>query len=247
MRGDDFGMCHAVNEGVATAFRDGIVTMSSAMAVGPWFGEAAEFARDLAIPVGVHQALTCEWDYFRWRPVTGGPSLTRSDGTFYPSVELAQQHVQFDDAVAELTAQIGLFRSAGLSPDYLDHHMGSTIPAAYTEVSARTGVPFLYSDEITGRLASYSELSPRDASGKRAWLVGYLRGLTPGVHLLVSHPGVPSAELESLTGPDSEPYRWAADYRRSDLELLTDPDIRALIEQLGIRLCSLPEALAGPA
>jgi chitin disaccharide deacetylase len=243
VRGDDFGMCHAVNQGIAIAFRDGIVTTSSAMAPCPWFGEAVEIARELRIPLGVHQTLTCEWDYFRWRPVTGGPSLTGADGTFFGSVELAQQHVQFEDAVRELVAQVGLFRSAGLRPDYLDCHMGSTLPAAYAEVSAQAGVPFLYSDEISGRLASYCELSPRDAGGKKAWLAGYLRGLGPGVHLLVSHPAVPSSELESLTGPDSVPYRWAAEYRLSDLEVLTDPDISALIDQLGIRLCSLPEAL----
>jgi len=57
---------------------------------------------------------------------------------------------------------------------------------------------------------------------------------------------VPGSELESLTGPDSVPYLWAADYRVSDLEVLTDPEVRAMIDQLGIRLCSLPEAL-GPA
>jgi chitin disaccharide deacetylase len=245
VRGDDFGMCHAVNQGIAAAFRDGIVTTSTAMAPCPWFGEAAEIAKDLRIPLGVHQTLTCEWDYFRWRPVTSGVSLTAADGTFFPSVELAQQHVQFDDAVRELLAQVGLFRSAGLSPDYLDCHMGSTLPAAYAEVSAQAGVPFLYSDEISGRLASYSELSPRDAGGKKEWLAGYLHGLGPGVHVLVSHPAVPSSELESLTGPDSVPYRWAAEYRLSDLEVLTDPDVSALIDQLGIRLCSLPEALAG--
>lgn len=247
MRGDDFGMCHAVNQGIAIAFRDGIVTTSSAMAPCPWFAEAVEIARDLRIPIGVHQTLTCEWDYFRWRPITSGHSLTGPDGTFRPSVELAQQHVEFDDAVRELLAQVGLVRSAGLSPDYLDRHMGSTLPAAYAEVSTETGVPFLYSDEISGRLASYSELSPRDASGKKAWLIGYLRQLGPGVHLLVSHPAVTSSELESLTGPDSVPYRWAAEYRLSDLAVLTDPEIGALIHQLGIRLCSLPEALGDQA
>ena len=247
VRGDDFGMCHAVNQGIAAAFREGIVTTSSAMAPCPWFGEAVEIAKDLRIPLGAHQTLTCEWDYFRWRPITGGLSLTGADGTFLPSVELAQRHVQFDDVVRELLAQVGLFRSAGLSLDYLDYHMGSTLPAAYAEVSDQTEVPFLYSDEISGRLSSYSELSPRDANVKKAWLVGYLRGLGPGVHMLVSHPAVPSSELESLTGPESVPYRWAAEYRLSDLEVLTDPEVSALIDQLGIRLCSLPEALAGTA
>jgi hypothetical protein len=70
-------------------------------------------------------------------------------------------------------------------------------------------------------------------------------GLVPGTHLLVCHPGVDSSELDSLTGPDSVPYRWAAEYRLADREVLLDPQVRGLIGDLGIRLCSLPEALAG--
>lgn len=245
VRGDDFGMCHAVNEGIRRAFTEGIVTTASTIAPCPWFGEAVEIARDTGIPLGAHQTLTCEWDYFRWRPLTDGPSLTGADGTFRPSVEQARQQVQHGDVVRELLAQVDRFRSARLNLDYLDHHMGSALPAAYAEVSAHAGVPFLYSDEVRRRLVGISELSPRDAAGKKAWMQGYLRGLVPGAHLLVCHPGVASSELDCLTGPDSAPYRWAAEYRVSDLEILTDPEVRALIDELGITLCSLPKALVG--
>lgn len=245
VRGDDFGMCHAVNEGILHAFADGIVTTASAMAPCPWFGEAMKITKSLGIPVGAHQTLTCEWDYFRWRPLTSGPSLAGADGTFRPSVELAMQHLDHHDAVTELLAQVDAFRSAGVSLDYLDWHMGSAVPAAYAEVSELTGVPFLYSDEVSGQLASVSELSPRGAAGKKAWMVGYLSGLAPGTHLLICHPGVTSSELESLTGPESVPYRWAAEYRVSDLDVVTDPDVRELIDDLGIALCSLPETLSG--
>jgi YdjC-like protein len=244
VRGDDFGMCHAVNEGIRRAFTEGIVTTSSTMAPCPWFGEAVKIATELRIPLGAHQTLTCEWDYFRWRPLTDGPSLAGPDGTFRPSVELAQQHVSHDEVVRELLAQVQRFGSSGIALDYLDHHMGSTLPAAYAEVSELTGVPFLYSEAIRQQLVSFSELSPRDAAGKKDWLLGYLRHLAPGAHLLVCHPAVASSELESLTGPDSVPYRWAAEYRLSDLAVLTDPDVRQLIFDLGITLCSLPEALS---
>jgi predicted glycoside hydrolase/deacetylase ChbG (UPF0249 family) len=244
VRGDDFGMCHAVNEGIKRAFTEGIVTTASAMAPCPWFGEAAKIAKDIGIPVGAHQTLTCEWDYFRWRPLTDGPSLSGADGTFHVSVELASEHVRHADAVRELLAQVDRFRSAGLSLDYLDHHMGGSVPAAYAEVSELTGVPFLYADEIRRRLMSISELSPRDAAGKKAWMLNYLRGLRPGAHLLICHPAVQSAELESLTAPGSVPYRWAAEYRLSDLAVLTDPEVRELIGSLGITLCTLGQLLS---
>jgi predicted glycoside hydrolase/deacetylase ChbG (UPF0249 family) len=237
-------MCHAVNDGIRLAFSDGIVTTSSTMAPCPWFGEATKIAKEAGIPLGAHQTLTCEWDYFRWRPLTHGPSLAGPDGTFRPSVELAKQHVKHDEVVSELLAQVERFRSAGISLDYLDHHMGPTLPAAYAEVSDRTGVPFLYSDAVRSRLASVSELSPRDATGKKEWMLSYLSQLSPGAHVLVCHPAVASSELESLTGPDSVPYRWAAEYRLSDLSVLTDKDVMARISELGIALCSLPEALS---
>jgi hypothetical protein len=242
VRGDDFGMCHAINEGIQRAFTEGIVTTASAMAPCPWFGEAAKITKDTRIPVGAHLTLTCEWDYFRWRPLTDGPSLGGADGTFRPSVELAREHVQHREVVRELLAQVDRFRSAGLSLGYLDHHMGPVLPAAYPQVSELTGVPFLYADEVRGGLVSISELSPRDAAGKKGWMLGYLRGLVPGAHLLICHPGVDSPELESLTGPDSVPYRWAAEYRLSDLDVLTDPDVSELIGRLGITLCPFPAA-----
>ncbi len=213
------------------------------MAPCPWFGEAIKIAKEAEIPLGAHQTLTCEWDYFRWRPVTDGPSLAGPDGTFRPSVEEARQHVRHDEVVAELVAQVGTFASAGIGLDYLDQHMGPTLPAAYAEVSERTSVPFLYSGQVSGQLASVSELSPREADGKRDWTLGYLSELGPGAHLLVSHPAVASSELESLTGPGSVPYRWAAEYRLSDLAVLTDRAVKARIDELGIALCSLPEAL----
>lgn len=63
--------------------------------------------------------------------------------------------------------------------------MGPSRPAAYAEVSEQTGVPFLYSDDVGGQLASINELRPREAAGKKAWMRDYLSGLGPGVHLLV--------------------------------------------------------------
>lgn len=242
VRVDDFGMCHAVNEGIRRAFTAGIATTASAMAPCPWFAEAVTIAKRAGIPLGAHQTLTCEWDFFRWRPLTDGRSLTGPDATFHRTVEEAAARVTHEDAVRELLAQVGRFRDDGLALEYLDHHMGSALPSAYAEVSESTGVPFLYSGRI--HLDSYNELTPRDAGEKKAWLLRLLRGLRPGLHMLVCHPGAGGPELASLTGPESVPWPWAERWRVADLEVLTDPEIRGVIDDAGITLCSLGQALS---
>lgn len=246
VRGDDFGMCHSVNEGIVRAFTDGILTQSSVMVPCPWFTEAAQLARTHAIPVGIHQTLTCEWDNLRWRPLTSGPSLTSADGTFYRSVEEASAAVTHDEAVAELLAQAARFTAEGLDIGYLDVHMGAVAPRAYTEVADKLGELFVYSELARSRgLTSIDGLSERDTDGKKDWLLTYLSELGPGLHMLVVHPAVAGPEVASMTGPDSVPYRWAEEYRVADLDLLTDPEVAALVRSRGIELTTVGQATGG--
>lgn len=242
VRADDFGMCHAVNEGVRLAYREGIATVASTMAPCPWFAEAARIATEERIPLGLHQTLTCEWDWFRWGPLTAGPSLRGHDGTFHRTVEEAQAAVTHEDAVAELLAQMERVRAEGLKPQYLDHHMGSALPSAYAEVSEKTGVPFLFSRAV--HLDSYNELTPREADEKKSWLMALLGSLSPGAHMLVTHPGAPGTELAALTSPGSKLWPWAEGWRAADLEVLTDPEVKDAVERGGIKLCTFAEAMS---
>jgi chitin disaccharide deacetylase len=248
VRGDDFGMCHSVNEGIVKAFTEGILTQVSTMVPCPWFTEAAALARSHGIPLGIHQTLTCEWDFLRWRPMTSGPSLSGPDGTFYRSVEEARDAIVHEEAVAELLAQASQFTAEGLTIDYLDMHMGPVAPKAYAEVADKLGELFLYSDVAKSRgLTSVRGLSERDTSGKKEWLLNYLVTLEPGLHVLVTHPALAGPEIASMTGPESVPYRWAEEYRIADLELLTDPDVAALIRERGIELTSVGETISSRA
>jgi chitin disaccharide deacetylase len=244
VRGDDFGMCHAVNEGIVRAFTRGILTQASVMVPCPWFTEAASLAKEHVIPVGIHQTLTCEWDFLRWRPLSDGPSLADADGTFYRTVAGARDAIAHDHAVGELLAQAARFRAEGLTIDYLDVHMGAVAPNAYTAVAERLGKLFLYSDVAKSRgLDSITGLSERDTNGKKEWMLRYLSELPPGLHMLVVHPGVAGPELSSITGPDSVPYRWAEEYRIADLEVLIDPDIAKLVQDRGIELTSVAKTI----
>jgi predicted glycoside hydrolase/deacetylase ChbG (UPF0249 family) len=246
VQGDDFGMCHAVNEGVAAAFAAGVLTQVSVMAPCPWVDEATALIREQRIPAGLHQTLTCEWDHLRWGPVSRARELTGPDGTFPRTVEAAQGAVAAaapGAAVEELLAQADRLAAASVSLSYVDVHMGLVAPTAVAEVSARLGLPFLYPGLATSlRFASIAMLSARPAGTKKAWLLNYLAALAPGRHLLVSHPGVAGPELSALTGPDSAPWPWAAEYRVSDLAVLTDPDIRQAIDDHDINLVAVADA-----
>jgi chitin disaccharide deacetylase len=245
VRADDFGMCHAVNEGILRAFTEGIVTQASVMVPCPWFTEAAAMTRAHAIPVGVHQTLTCEWDFLRWRPLTAGLSLTGPDGTFLRSVIEARDAIAHEEAVAELLAQVARFTAADLTLDYLDIHMGAVAPKAYAEVADQLDTLFLYSALARERgLTSIEGLSERESSDKKDWLLSYLSELEPGTHMLVVHPGVGGPELAGITGPGSVPYRWAEEYRIADLDVLTDPEVAALISERGIELTTAAKTIA---
>lgn len=245
VQNDDFGMCHAVNTGTVEAFLDGIVTQTTMMVPCPWFDEAVALAHEHAIPVGVHQTLTCEWDHLRWRPLTSGPSLVGEDGTPHRTVEAAQAALDHEETVAELVAQADRFLATGLSINHFCTHMGMVAAPAYGEVAERYDRPFLYPG--TGRSLSFESitfLSPIDADEKRPFLLRRLERLGPGVHLLNTHAATPGAELAAITTPDSEPYLWAEAYRASDLEALTHPEVRAAIDRLGIELTTTAAAFA---
>ncbi len=239
---DDFGVCHAVNEGIVKAFREGIVTQTSIMAPTPWFPEAASLARQHRIPVILHSTFTAEWDNVRWRPLTAGASLARADGTSWPSVEDAVAHLVPAEAEAELEAQYQAIVREGLRPLAVDFHMGIVSEAAMRSVAARHGIPACC-NEVSGEgYDTTAMLSDMPRERKVPWLLEWLAGLAPGLHRLLCHPGVDSPELGALTSRKDWLSPWAREYRISDTEALCDPRVRESIKARKIKLTSLAEA-----
>lgn len=226
VQSDDFGMCHAGNEGVVRSFTDGILTQASVMVPCPWFGEAARLAREHAIPVGPHLTLTSEWAYLRWGPLTGGRSLVAADGRFPRTIEAAQAKADRGEVIAEFVAQVEAFGAEGLEITYFDCHMGLVIPDTYAEICRRYGRPFDYpiGEEAVG-FDSIHMLSSKPSEEKVGYLVGLFGRLEPGTHLVVAHCAVDSDELRAMTDPEAENAAWANEYRVSDLAALTHPDV----------------------
>lgn len=241
VQADDFGMCHAVNEGIVTAFVEGIVTQATVMAPCPWFDEAARLAERHAIPCGTHLTLTCEWDNLRWRPLTTGASLTEDDGTLRRTVEDVMANVDRGEALAELDAQVARFERRLGRPIHLDPHMGGVPRSVVSAACGSHGVPFLYPiGERTHRFDSITMVSDQAAGDdKVAWLVDRIEVLAEGTHFFCTHPAVDGPELRAIAEPGAHNEDWAATYRRSDLAALCSPEVRRAVERRGVELTTV--------
>jgi hypothetical protein len=154
---DDIGMCQAGVAALDDLWNAGIVSSMAVMAACPWFPAAAEYFRaHPAADVGLHFTLTCEWNAFRWGPVsTRAPAsgLIDAEG-FFPRTSEASQRKGTTDAVrAELKAQLRRAQRAGIDLTHVDSHMITAwhpkfLPV-YLREPARRGLPpfFMRADE----------------------------------------------------------------------------------------------------
>lgn len=250
---DDFGMHPAVNEGIAEAFTRGLLTDANLMAPCPAFGEAAAIARQIGLPVGFHATLTCDWDIYRWGPLTHAPSLTTPDGYFKHVVSLAWSEAKDEEVLAELTAQIAAIEACGIHTTHSSYHMGYDVhgrlfrilkeigvqrvgPMRHEHVWQKTGMPaFAWTSTFSSSTWTVNHKQ------RRSYLKGLLRRLTPGYHLWQVHAAVDSPALDELCSPDYFARNWARAFRAADLALLTDPEIIDLMAQLDIQRVPVSE------
>jgi predicted glycoside hydrolase/deacetylase ChbG (UPF0249 family) len=120
---DDIGSSHAANVASEAAMRTGIATSATLMMPCPWAREAAERFADL--DVGIHLTLTSEYPAYRWRALTGAPSLRDAQG--YLPRTAAELWAQADpqEVEAECRAQIDQALAWGVDITHLDNHMGT--------------------------------------------------------------------------------------------------------------------------
>ena len=100
------------------AYKEGIETSVEIIVPSPWFPEAVKMLNENpSLDVGVHIAITSEWDHIKYRPVSNCPSLTDEDGYFFPMIwpnknypgkALTENKWTIEDVEKELRAQIEL-------------------------------------------------------------------------------------------------------------------------------------------
>jgi len=251
---DDLGMCHSVNRAITVALETGAVNSASLMVPCPCFHEAAEWTRrHPEYDIGIHSTLISEWESYRWGPVSKtehGSGLVDDNGYLWPRNSLlraAPERIH-----EEISAQIMRAKQAGVDPTHLDSHMLSVARpgyiTAYIKAARQFALPFLIDEYwhscasrggaataqddvvVDDLLQAQFKLSVDDLE---EFYLSTLRGLKPGLSVLLVHPGFDDAELRSITA-DCRPY--GAAWRQRDFEIVTSAEFRATLRENGIQL-----------
>jgi predicted glycoside hydrolase/deacetylase ChbG (UPF0249 family) len=229
VNGDDFGFTRGVNDGIVEAHRHGILTATTLMAGGAAFEHAVECARATpSLDVGVHLVL--------WDDTWGDSGVPQRLPAF-----VARAMTMSTAAIERLFAgQVERVIKAGIAPSHLDTHKHThTLPhvmLAVHRTARRFGIRWVRR-QLLGLnrpgLRVTDHFMGLGLTGKltRDSLAAALRGLRPGLTELMCHPGRYDADLESA------PTRLKHE-RQRELEALTAPEIRSLLESNGVELTS---------
>ena len=247
VRGDDMGSSHAANEAVVRCYRDGVMRDVELMAVGPWFPEAARLLRENpGLDVGLHLALTSEWENVKWRPLTTAPSLVEPDGFFRPMIwpgahygkarALHEQPWKLAEIERELRAQVELAKREVPQLSHLSDHMGfqalgPEVQALVRRLAAEYRVDI--APEALGVRFVGWDGTPATPAEKVASFQRVVESLAAGTHLFVDHPALDGPELRAIGHVG---YENVALDRQGVTDAWTSAAVKEAVARRGIEL-----------
>jgi chitin disaccharide deacetylase len=245
---DDLGSSHGANVASLKAMELGTATSATLMVPCPWAREAARMFRDR--DVGVHLTLTAEYPGYRWRALTGAPSLHDDDGFFPATMDAAVAKARPADVRAECQAQIEQALAWGVDVTHLDAHMGTMNAHApffeiFVDLAIEYRLPLRLLGEWEGKVlgfASDKHTSERGILFPDVFLFNWhaetrkslekfaAKGKT-GVTEICTHPVCDGEELRGYD-PDNP------DQRANDAACLADAGTKRVLEDAGVKLIS---------
>jgi predicted glycoside hydrolase/deacetylase ChbG (UPF0249 family) len=249
VRGDDMGYSHSGNLALIKCSKEGIQTSIEVIVPSPWFPEAVRLLKENPnIDVGVHLALTSEWDNVKWRPLTDCPSLRTPEGYFYPMVNpnpnypglaIKDNPWKIEDVEKELRAQIELALKMIPRVSHISSHMGCTrLSPEVIALEKRLAKEYKIDIDLGELGVSYMPFEgPKKTSAERiATMIKLLGKLEKGkTYVFVEHPGFDNEELKAISHIGYE--NVAAD-RQGVTDLFTSEAVKKEIRRLGIELVS---------
>jgi len=261
VRMDDMGAFHSVNKSVMDAYNNGISQTVELMPVGAWYPEAVKMLKDApGLDVGIHIAITSEWENVKWRPLTLAPSLTDERGYFhpmmkananYPGQSVAENGFDPAELEAEFRAQIERVLKDVPRASHLTGHMGCFFfdPKA-KEIIHRLGDEYgLAVMDLSEPDPDYSQARYADGAygmirGKHKTLaekensfIKMLQNLKPGKkYMFIDHPAYDDDEMETVFHIGYEDV--AAD-RQGVTDLYKSERIKKAIEDNNVELITV--------
>jgi hypothetical protein len=223
------------------------------MVPGPWFPEAVKLLNDNpGLDVGVHLVVTSEWSNIKWRPLTCCPSLTDSDGYFYPMIwprddfpkgtALREAPWKIEEIEKEFRAQIEMAKKQVPHVSHLNCHMGCEscspdIAALVNKLADEYGLDINPNEKGFKHLGLWTDADTTaelriNAASK------ILKNLKPGKYLFIEHPGLDTPEMRAIWHMGYE--NVAAD-RDAVSKVFTSRSLMKIIRERGIRLVSYRE------
>jgi len=238
IRADDAGSAQGANLAIRSGIRAGAITAVGFMVPGPAFPHAVEVLRDLLgeVDIGLHATVNAEWDEIRWGPLLGAeqvPSLIDEQGAFTRTTAILRHQFVRSELLAEISAQLSALRSSGLSPRYLDTHMGFDwlpgVEEALENLAATEGLLFV---PRTPPVLPES-LSATDGI-MSSWL-SRIAAVPEGKYQLVTHPGSDTSDMSVFYHAGLDPGQIARD-RAAETAALCNPRFLAGLAGAGARL-----------
>ncbi len=249
VRGDDMGYSHSGNLALIKCSKEGIQTSIEVIVPSPWFPEAVKLLKENpSIDVGVHLALTSEWDNVKWRPLTDCPSLRTPEGYFYPMVNpnpnypglaIKDNPWKIEDVEKELRAQIELALKMIPRVSHISSHMGCTrLSDEVKALEKKLAKEYKIDIDLQELGVSYTTYDgPKTTSAEKiASVIKMLGKLEKGkTYMFVEHPGFDNEELKAVSHIGYE--NVAAD-RQGVTDVFTSEAVKKEIKRLGIQLVS---------
>ncbi len=257
VRSDDMGAFHSVNVASMEAYNKGIETTIEVMPVTPWFPEAVKMLRQQpGVDVGIHLAITSEWENIKWRPLTHCPSLTDANGYFYPMMQanpaypgqsVMENSWKLSEVEQEFRAQIELALKNIPQASHLTGHMGcirfdpKVLEMVY-RLADEYRLTFVEGDDLKQQYNAISvwyDGPSRTSEDKINSFVRMLDKLEKGKnYIFLDHPALSNSEMESVGHIG---YEQVAEDRQGVTDLLTSPAVRQAIDDKGIKLINYNE------
>ncbi|MFC0182080.1 hypothetical protein SAMN04515674_10191 [Pseudarcicella hirudinis] len=247
VRGDDMGYSHAGNEAIIKSFKEGIESSIEVIVPSPWFPEAVKMLeKNPGIDVGIHLAITSEWDNIKWRPVSDCPSLRDKDGYFYPMVfpnknyprlSISENDWKIQDIEKEFRAQIELALRKIPQISHISSHMNCTnLTTEVRDLTKKLAKEYKIDIDLADYQVSYiGYVGPnKTADDKVQSFMKMLDKLEKGkTYLFVDHPGFDNDEVKAIHHIG---YENVASDRQGVTDLYTNPKIKEYIRQKGISI-----------